>query len=293
MPTYRRLLVPRDFSPTSERALEAALLLARESGADLHLLHVEVLHGDPAAMRAAAEQALSEDEIRDRLGSAGTLHSATERSVDAAPAVLRYADEHDIDLIVLGTHGRRGVRRMLLGSVTEEVMRRAECAVLVVQRDHRIEPVERVLVAVDFSVSSRQAARQAGALAALHNAELHAIHVTPQVPFPAFYGIDAASVTSRVSGHAARELKRFLDDAIEDDLAHEPVLDVQTGQPYRRIGDYAEKHRIDRIVMGTRGLSGLPLALLGSSTERTVRTAPCPVFITRLPEGVDPGPADY
>lgn len=145
MATITRILVPTDFSETADAALAYAKPLAAQFGATLHLVHVfsdpyvlpayapDVYAGVPATLR---EEALAQvaDELKLRAG-----HNPAKRIVTAtltgltARELVRYADEHGIDLIVMGTHGRQGVAHLLLGSVAEHLVRIAPCPVLTVR----------------------------------------------------------------------------------------------------------------------------------------------------------------
>ena len=150
-PIVNRILVPTDFSETADAALAYAKDLAAKLGASLHLVHV---FSDPYAVAACApevyapvpaevrERAL--EEVRERLferldaneeqrfrGSCGVVRGLI------APHIVEYAASQDIDLIVMGTHGRRGVAHLLLGSVAEHVVRTAGCPVLTVRAEHR------------------------------------------------------------------------------------------------------------------------------------------------------------
>ncbi|HKE86654.1 MAG TPA: universal stress protein [Vicinamibacterales bacterium] len=146
-PHVTRILVPTDFSETADAALAYAKTLATKLGASLHLLHVfqdpgaaipfvpETYAPPPPDLR---ERALAEawDQLHDRLDSHEHTRFAGTRAVVeglAALEIVRYADAHAIDLIVMGTHGRRGVAHLLLGSVAEHVVRTAGCPVLTVR----------------------------------------------------------------------------------------------------------------------------------------------------------------
>jgi nucleotide-binding universal stress UspA family protein len=144
MITLKNILVPSDFSECSEQAVLYGLELARKFDATLHLLHVVQ---DPAAQAWAAEGFAMpllevieqwQKQAEERLTAAVPL--ADRARVRAAatvgspyPEILRYAEEQEIDLIVMGTHGRGGVRHMLLGSIAEKVVRRSPCPVLTVR----------------------------------------------------------------------------------------------------------------------------------------------------------------
>ena len=151
VPRINRILVPTDFSETADKALEYAKGLASKIGASLHLVHV---FKDPYAVAACAPEVYATvpvevreraiEEVRERLlerldadqeqqfrGSRGVVRGLT------APQIVDYAANQDIDLIVMGTHGRRGVAHLLLGSVAEHVVRTAVCPVLTVRAEHR------------------------------------------------------------------------------------------------------------------------------------------------------------
>jgi len=139
----RTILVPIDFSTCSERALDYALSLAERLDATVHLVTAIA-----AAMPGLDSLLSAQTDAAPRLEAIGALQKlATERSSlakigrlialpgDARDAILQIANELHIDLIVMGTHGRRGVSRLVLGSVAEEIVRRAPCAVLTVRQE--------------------------------------------------------------------------------------------------------------------------------------------------------------
>lgn len=145
--TLTRILVPTDFSETSDAALAYAKVLATRLGASLRLLHV---FADPYAAAAYAPEVYAplppevrahalhdiEDRLRERMepGERQQFRGTTAIVTGlAAKQIVGYADEHGIDLIVMGTHGRRGVAHLLLGSVAEHVVRTAHCPVLTVR----------------------------------------------------------------------------------------------------------------------------------------------------------------
>lgn len=143
MLTLKRILVPIDFSLPSEAALKYGIALARGFNAKLYLLHV--LAKAPAENSESMEHPIglferAQDAAREHLGNILTDHRAKDVSSEfttrvGAPhaEIVRYAKDHDIDLIVMGTHGRRPVAHMLMGSVAEHVVRRAPCPVLTVR----------------------------------------------------------------------------------------------------------------------------------------------------------------
>ncbi len=164
MINLKTILVPSDFSECSEAALRYGLELARRFDARLHLLHVVQ---DPLTQPWAAEGFSAplfetidkwQKEAKERLAQAVPASDAARVTISATVAwpfaeILRYATEHDVDLIVMGTHGRGGVTHVLLGSIAEKVVRRAPCPVLTVRHPQR-EFVEAVDVEAALTASA-------------------------------------------------------------------------------------------------------------------------------------------
>jgi nucleotide-binding universal stress UspA family protein len=144
-PTITRILVPTDFSETADAALAYARALAPQLGASLHLVHVfsdpyvlpayapDVYAEVPAVLREEALRQV-DDELKKRADAHRGVPIVTATAIGlTAKELVRYADEHGIDLIVMGTHGRHGVAHLLLGSVAEYLVRIAPCPVLTVR----------------------------------------------------------------------------------------------------------------------------------------------------------------
>ena len=307
MLNVENILVARDFSEAAQDATRYALDLATRTGAMLHTLFAEVLHGDP--FDPSKEPSTAIDKIRERLkqtteeqvrgaydpDSVRLVH-AVERDIAAGPAILRYADEQDIDLIVMGTHGRRGVRRMALGSVAEEVIRRAECPVLTVGRREEKQStdgeeskpqslvhVRRMLVPVDFSDHSREALRHAKALSDLYEqASLELFHVIEETLHPAFYSPAMRSIYDaqpNIEEKAIEKLEEFYHSA--DGPGEEASFGAGPGRAPQAIAEHARQAESDLIVMATHGRTGLERVSLGSVAEKVVRLASCPVLTVK------------
>lgn len=293
----RRILVPTDFSERAERALPHALWMAEEFGAELHLLHALVLHGDDPG-RADEFPDLQDAHEQLRRWAAGRMEEsvaevdtarvpvveAQERGIAAAPTIVEYADDHDVDLVVMATHGRRGVRRMLLGSVAEEVLRTAGCPVLTVRPEDAVEPggpPENILVPVDFSEHAELALASAGALARHFGAGLDVLHVIADLGVPDPYFADAAEL--RALTKAARDrVPEALADTAERVLGDLPAgTHMEVGTPAATIAEFAEENGADMIVVGSHGRTGVQRVFLGSVAEAVVRRASCPVLTVK------------
>jgi len=299
MLNVRNILLARDFSPISNQVLRHGLDLASRTGATLHLLHAEILHESPLSSADRPSPTADLDKIREQLRRSGNgaplatdptevaVEEAVVRDVAAGPAILNYADENDIDLIALGTHGRRGIRRALLGSVAEEVVRHADRPVLTVrgredEQDRGTPSVDQILVPVDFSKHSREALRTAREFAQVYGARIDALHVIEESLHPAFYvgGVKSVrDIDPDIEDKAQDRLDEFLDGTDGPDV--ETATHVMIGKPAPKIEELVESHGIDLVCIATHGQTGLERFLLGSVTEKVVRHVGCPVLTVK------------
>lgn len=297
----KKILLPTDFSECSNAALDHALFLAEHFGAALDLLHVLVLHDiDPYGPQGGFPgrediyqrlRELASGEMTNLLEGRETgrleIREGQRRGVAAAPAIVDYAAEEDVDLIVMGAHGRRGFRRFLLGSVAEEVVRLAPCPVLTLRGTEGGSPlheVRRVLVPFDFSKHSRTALAGATAMAASYGAGLHLLHVVepilePHPYVPVHYRSESFDLP-RLMAQVEKDLGSIVAEVVGDAARCE--IRVLEGHPAWRIAEHAEKIEADLIVMATHGRTGLSRFFLGSVTEKVVRSAHCPVLTLKV-----------
>jgi nucleotide-binding universal stress UspA family protein len=181
------------------------------------------------------------------------------------------------DLVVMGTHGRSGVSRMLLGSVTEKVVRHAPCSVMTMRADATAAGYAKILCAVDFSDPSENAMDMAAAMRGKEITLLHTIEISMPYgadPFPAVYLRD-------MKERAEEELEREASDLHR--LAEVPIKTVlREGRAQHEIIRLLEEDReFDLVVVGSHGRTGLKRALIGSVAEAVVRHARCPVLVAR------------
>jgi nucleotide-binding universal stress UspA family protein len=299
MITVKKILFPTDFSRCAEQAQAHALYLAQEYGAVLHMLHANtVLEYAPHDLRPYFP---NHEEVMAQSRELALRHMATalsareaaqlrvqqvyQNGISVAPVILTYASEHDIDLIVMGTHGRRGLGHLLLGSVAEEIVRTAMCPVLTIRERKETLPVEnfkRILVPIDFSKHSAQALLTAKALAEKYGARLQLLHVVEDLRYPAFYMAERFAyfdIRPEVATRAKQELEQFYRDV---QAPHVPAdLHVIEGGAAHEIIKFTEKHATDLIVIATHGLTGVEHFLMGSVAEKVVRRAPCPVLTVK------------
>jgi nucleotide-binding universal stress UspA family protein len=209
---------------------------------------------------------------------------------DAASEILDRAAAIPSDLIVMGTHGRSGFERLVLGSVTEKVIHKATCPVLTVPR--RVEdavpagPVlfSRILCAIDFSDASLDALEYALSLAQDTNALLTLVHVVEVSPAPkseARGDVEARALGAYVAAAAhsrAEQLQQIVPDTVRAHCRVETVVAI--GSAHREILRIASERASDIIVIGAHGL-GIAQMLFGSAAHQVVRQARCPVLTIR------------
>jgi nucleotide-binding universal stress UspA family protein len=296
----RKILYPTDFSTCARQAFGPATSLARRYGAELHVFHALVLHGQepydpmfylPAAEEAYAAAALWVDKELATLRETSTAEGAQvvcvqQRDFDPAAAILDYAGQMGIDLIVLGTHGRRGAARLLLGSVAEDVIRHSACPVLVMREtesgNRPVPLVRRILVPFDFSAASREAVAAAADVAGHYGSRLTLLHVLEEPAWPEIYGVEAAAELVERRRLALAEGVRRLREAGADLASGIPWdAEVHLGRPATEILGIAARSGYDLIVMGSRGLSGVRRLLFGSTAEEVIRAAALPVMVVK------------
>jgi nucleotide-binding universal stress UspA family protein len=303
---FKKILCPTDLSDASVRALTCAAALARWYAAQLTVLHVVPTFDPIAAGRSTFDGGVlmvvprSREEVREEMriftDSAGIgsldLTLAAEDG-DPARTIVDHSLASAADLVVMGTHGRSGFERLLIGSVAERVVQKAPCPVLLVP-PHLTAAMpgdvtfRRILCPMDFSPSALRAfgfaldlARQAdGVVTVLYALEWLAEEEPREythfnVPEYRRYLIQDAH--ERVRTLIAERSRTS--NAIEDRVVE--------GRAYREILRFATESATDLIVMGAQGRGGLGLTLFGSSTQQVVRAATCPVLTVR---GTDHAP---
>jgi len=291
------ILHPTDFSTDARQALAYAISMARRHQSTLHVLHVadDLAGGTDRAQGAGhdapddAQPTPEEARLAELIQEAGAGDLAVkmvhEQGASPGPSIIEYAEEQSMDLVVMGTHGRRGVKRMLLGSVAEEVVHEADCSVMTVrggQDDPARIVIDRVLVPVDLSEFSAPLYRAALDIAAVHDARIDLLHVVEPLPYPRPL-VGEVSLHDLVPDPTERSAELLSQLA---DAPARPDIDVAThtveGHAAQTIVRQADALESDLIFMASQGMSSIERLLLGSVTARVVRRARDPVFIARV-----------
>ncbi|MEF8757337.1 MAG: universal stress protein [Halobacteriales archaeon] len=294
---YDHILVPTSGVEEPTPAAERAIDLAERCGATVHALYV--LESGRIPIQDGSQWVLDDlagvgevalDRVEERARAAGVKTVETTKT-EGVPhrEILSYVEEAGIDLVVMDTHGRKGLDRYLLGSVTEKVVRTSPVPVLSVKRENGSPPpieYSDVLIPTDGSEGAEVAVDHGVAFAETVDADVHGLYV-----------IDVRATVPNVDAGSQTEVHDLLeaegDRATDyvDTQARKAGLEVSTavvqGTPYAQIREYVVEHDVDLIAMGTHGRTGLERYLLGSVAEKVVRTADVPVLTVRLGNGTD------
>jgi len=296
----RRVLFATDFSDVSQQAMEYSIGLARRFKAKLFVCHAldltvagvydAALFVLPARVQELTEEA--ERKIHSSFAGSGLDWEPLLVQGDTALAIADAADEKDVDLIIAGTHGRRGLGRVLLGSVAERVLHTTKRPILTVRAHDpkqekdpgwRLEP-RRILVGCDFSPDSKLALDYALSFAQEHQCELHLLHAME----PTLYRhMDATA------GALAVDLERSIENTVRSKLEELVPREARSwctvkptfasGNAYELLTEHARTNDVDLIVLGVRGHGLLDRMFVGSTSDRVIRKAHCPVLAVQAP----------
>jgi|SRR5579884_3367262 nucleotide-binding universal stress UspA family protein len=287
----QRILCPVDFSECSTKAYDYAYSLALRYRAKLYVEHViQILTAaypyynfpDVAGnniywdLSRGAESRLQEM-VKHRSMNGLEAEMVVHKGF-VPESILSYAQNLQADMIVMGTHGRRGLDRLVMGSVTESVLRKARCPVLAVRKpshdfvtpERPQEPVhlKKILLCTDFSKCADAALKYALSLAQEYNAELTMLHVVEHFP---------EEKARTVMEDARQKLEALIPADARNWCTIKTAVRID-GKPYQEIIQVAVEQQTDVAVLGVRGRNALDLAIFGSTIHRVLQLGPCPVL---------------
>jgi len=291
----RRIACPVDFSEFSVSAYRHALSLARHYRAKLFVQHIVELWRHPSADYAPSAVSFDEfcrelsEKAEERLQEFVKQYAHDEiepecvvQQGNASDLILSFAEARKADMIVMGTHGRRGIDRFMLGSATERVIRKASCPVLVVRKPAHDTiglgkkpdsvPLGRILFCTDFSEPSRRALDPALSLTEQYKAELTLLHVLEDIPGPSEMVEARAAAMEQLDKLIPQERRKTVGMKTE----------VRIGKPYQQIIQLALEAQSDIVIMAVHGRGALDLAVFGSTTYRVIQLGPCPVLAVHV-----------
>lgn len=287
--TFTKILCPTDFSHGSQQAIRVAVRIARETGAELVLVHAWYIPPSAYSLDAPfppyAVQELIDDSQRaldEAVKEAATAgaRNVSGRLLTGVPwmEIVTHLENQGFDLCVIGTHGRTGLARILLGSVVEKVIRHAPCSVLAVRPDGEVKPFRHALVPTDFSENAEHALDLAAKLVEPTGA-ITLLHVI-EVPV-AFSGELAADFARDLDKRAAATLDEEI-GRVKRTTATPITARSRLGYPgVQTLATLDDDLSVDLVVMGSHGRTGIKRVLLGSVAEKVVRHARCPVLVAR------------
>jgi nucleotide-binding universal stress UspA family protein len=262
-----KVLLATDGSEASERATKAVVDLAARGGSELHVVHVwhdvpgPYRHGFVKRELHRQGQEVLDEEVRKIEGAGGTVAEAHLRGGRTTDEVVELSDELEAGLVVVGSRGLRGMRRILIGSHSEDIVHRAQRPVLVVRCGEDPWPPERVVVGEDFSDDARRAGELAASIARLLSARMLLLNVGPELP--------QASETVREAEEKLEDRAREL----EGILGEPPETRVATGDPAEALVRAAQDGEPSLVAVGSRGLRGIERVRLGSVSTKVIRAA--------------------
>ncbi|HKJ99107.1 MAG TPA: universal stress protein [Desulfotignum sp.] len=319
----QKIMCAIDFSDFTNLTLSYGQSLAKEFGASLTLCHVVsnmVLMSSAGQAYIASEKIEAErrEDAASRLKEiAETLEMDCRILVSTghpADEIARIAEESGMDMVVAATHGGSGVKRFLVGSVTDRLVKILTCPVMVLHGDaapdvapgDKKKLLNRILVGCDFSPDSSLAFQYGLSLAQEFETELFLAHVVRPTEHVEFSSADYIKVqegdylgwdrsdylgltknANEADGQRKdtlmHRLQRQLANMVPEESRHwcTPITAVREGEPYKELLDFAGKKNVDLIVLGVRGHTLMEKFLVGSTTDRVISRAECPVLAVR------------
>ena len=292
---FRNIFCATDFSEFADVVLAYGVAMARRLEANLYICHVVDLptvsaYGEAVFDPIEYQQRFMETARReiDRLvGDARVNYQPLVTIGNTTEEISRLAKEYIADLVITATHGRSGLKRFFLGSVTERLMRTLPCPLLVLRGSEELStksalerfPFKKILVGCDFSADSDLALDYSLSIAQEFESELHLVHVVE----PSGYK-DLFKMPQQSGEKFKQELYDMIKEKLNDMVPKEALnwIKLETtllvGKPYAELIRYAEMNGVDLIALGIRGHGMVEELLVGSTTDRVIRQSPCPVL---------------
>jgi nucleotide-binding universal stress UspA family protein len=265
-----RILLATDGSEFSEGAVREAIGFAKSCSSTLYAMSVIETNPEfeayaPGAVEKMEKETLELlDQIKKRAQDKGiTCEGVTRRGEDAHKYIIEEAARLNADMIVVGRRGRRGMQKLMMGSVTALVIDKAPCNVFIVPRMAKLS-CEKILIATDGSEYSKKAITEGLSIAKRCGSEVKAISVAHK---------------EGDLGEAEENVKAVVDMGKNEGISVESL--VVTGTPYESIVSVAREKNVDLIVVGTHGRTGLKRLIMGSVAERVIATADCTIMVIK------------
>jgi nucleotide-binding universal stress UspA family protein len=292
---FRNIFCATDFSDLAEGVVAYGIAMARRFDAKLYICHVVDLptvsaYGEAVFDPLEYQQRFTETarrEIDHMVGDAGVDYQALVTIGNTTDEISRLAREYIADLVITATHGRSGLKRFFLGSATERLMRILPCPLLVLRGTEKLSdkttpksfPFKKILVGCDFSEDAELALQHSLSLAQEFESDLHLVHVVEPSEYRDLLSLQEESV-EKLRQDLYDTIKKKLNALVPQEALNWIRLEtgLLVGKPYAELIRYAKLHEIDLIALGIRGHGMVEELLVGSTTDRVIRQAPCPVL---------------
>ncbi len=261
-----KILLATDGSKASDRATEAAIELAEKSGSELHVVHVwhdvpgPYRHGFVKRELHRQGQETLDEQVRKIEEGGGAVAQAHLREGRTTNEIIKLGDQLEAGLLVVGSRGLRGMRRILIGSHSDDIVHHAQRAVLVVQCEGNVWPPSRIVAGDDLSEDARRSSELAASIARLLGARMLLLNAGPELP--------------QGSDDTLREAEEKLEDRageLEEILGERPETRVETGDPAGLLIQAAQDGEPSLVAVGSRGLRAIERVRLGSVSTKVVR----------------------
>jgi nucleotide-binding universal stress UspA family protein len=281
-----KILLATDGSEDARRATEAAADLAGKSGSELHVVHV--WHDVPGFAHAFVKrelrrqgQEILDGQVQKIEASGGTVTRAHLRGGRTSDEVIELSEELGVGLLVVGSRGLGTVRRILIGSHSEEIVHHARVPVLVVRRGESAWPPSRVIIGEDFSDDARRAGELAASIGALYGSQVLLVYAHPDLPeVPPGEAREAVAQELRGAREQDEERLEGRADELGEILGSRPEILVSDGYPAAVVLQAAHQETPPPLIaVGSRGIAGIRRTRLGSVSTKVVTAAPGPVLV--------------
>jgi nucleotide-binding universal stress UspA family protein len=279
-----RILLPTDGSKDAVRAAEAASDLAKRCGAELHVVHVwhdvrGFAHDFVKRELRRQGQEILDEQVKRIKASGGEVTKAYLRRGRTSNEVITLSKEIDADLLVVGSRGLGTVRRILMGSQSEEIVHHAQVPVLVLTGAEDFWSPARIVIGEDFSDDARKAGELAAAIGKLYGAEGLLVYSHPDLPeVPPG---EARSAVQNLTEMRERDKSMLEERAseLEEILGRRPEILISGGYPANVLLEASQEVQPSLVAVGSRGLAGLIRTRLGSVSTKVVTAARAPVLV--------------
>jgi nucleotide-binding universal stress UspA family protein len=299
----KRILVPLDGSRMAESVLTVAVAVAKCTSASIILLHIiedrppRTIHGEPHLATPQDSQHYLEDLAAQLLHDIPVeyhVHEVEEN--DVAQSVAAHAEELNVDMIVLCTHGRSGPRRVVWGSIAQQVLRRASVPVLIARPDMSLpNEIKLILLALDGTEAAEVALPATLELASSCGAHIEVVRVVPTAGTLAGDEVAVArlvpTATDATLNLEAASSAGYLVDILErlSEGGATASPQILRGDPVQMVSEAARKSDVSLIVVATHGRSGLGTLWTGSVGASLLSSADRPLLLVRIPDSLPGG----